>query len=149
MAKQRIHAKGTYQQEEAVAASAITPGMLVEFFGKAGTLQPHSTEGGQAPEAAFAVEDALQGKTVSDAYAAGDVVTYILPSKGSCVNAILKDGYDYSIGMQLISAGDGKLIPNGQESSATFGADVVAICTENLDLAPSAGVDTLSEVRIV
>ena len=149
MAKNRIHAKGDFQQEEAIAASAISPGMLVEFFGKAGTLRAHATEGGQAPEAAFAIEDVLQGKTVDNAYAADDLVTYILPTKGACVNALLKDGYDYSIGMQLISGGDGTLIPNGEEASATFGADVIAVCTENCDLSPSAGEDTLSEVRIV
>ena len=148
MAKNRIHAKGDYRQEEAVAASTITPGMLIEMVPDASTVRAHSTEGGVGAEAAFAAEDALQGAVVGTDYDAADLVTYILPAKGACVNALLKAGYDFSIGEKLISAGDGTLIPNGQESSSTQ-ADVIAIATEACDLSAVGAANTLSEVRIV
>ena len=148
MAKRRIHSKGEYRQEEAYASGTITPGMLIELD-SSGYVKAHATEGGYG-ERAFAVEDALQGKTVSDNYTTTnpDLVTYILPTKGACVNALLKAGYNYTIGTELISAGDGTLIPNGQESSGVTVKEIIAEVTEASDLSASGASNTLSEVRI-
>jgi pantothenate kinase type III len=148
MAKRRIHAKGDFQQEEALAGGTITPGMLIEL-NSAGAVIAHNSEGAIA-ERAFAIEDALQGKTVSDNYSSGALVTYILPTKGACVNALLKDAYNYAIGDLLVSAGDGKLKPVSGLTSAALLKDTIAVCTEALDLtATSTLTDTLSEVRIL
>ena len=147
--KRRIHSKGSYEQDEKLASVAVQPGMLVEIEPNTAQCRPHNVEGGESPEAAFAVEDALQGNTVSDNYSIGDLVTYILPTKGACVNALCKAGYDYIIGTKLVSGGDGTLIPNGEESSAGPVPSVVAVCTEDNDLSASGAVNTLSEVRII
>lgn len=146
MAKRRIHSKGPAERDELIAAAAISPGMLLERVA-AGTVQAHSAEGGYA-ERMFAEEDALQGDTVSDAYAAADPVAILKPQKGSEVNALLAAGYSYTIGMELISAGDGTLIPNGQEASATTVEDIIAVCAETEDLSDSGDANTLVKVVI-
>jgi hypothetical protein len=147
MAKRRIHSKGDYQQDEKVAAGTITPGMLIEMVSGAATVQAHATEGGNA-ERAFAVEDALQGNTVSDNYAAAALVTYILPVPGSCVNALLKAGYAYTVGMALISAADGTLKPEAEATSGVTVKQIIGECTEACDLSGSGAVNTLSEIRL-
>jgi len=147
--KRRIHAKGQYEHDEKIASVAIQPGMLVEIEPNTANLRPHNVEGGESPECAFATEDALQGNTVTDNYAIADLVTYILPVKGACVNALLKAGYDYTIGTKLVSDGDGTLIPNGEESSAGPVPSVVAVTTEDCDLSASGAANTLCEVRII
>ena len=147
MAKRRIHAKGSFQQDEALAAGAITPGMLLEMDSDA-KVEFHNTEGAIA-ERIFAVEDALQGNPVTTAYSAADLVTYIMPSKGSCVNALLVAGYSYDEGDILISSGDGTLMQASQVTSGITIYDNIAICTEALDLSASGAVNTLSEVRVL
>lgn len=148
MAKRRIHAKGGYQYDERIAYAAISPGMLVEQVPNAATVRAHATEGGDA-EAMFALEDALQGNTVSTDYDAADLVCLILPEKGCCVNALLLAGYDYQIGTELISAGDGTLKPKDNASSGTTVDRIIAVNTEDQDLSDSGAEDTLTEVRIV
>jgi hypothetical protein len=147
MAKRRIHSKGDYQQEEALAGGTITPGMLIEMNSSAAVIA-HNSEGAVA-ERAFAAEDALQGGIVDDDYSSGDLVTYILPTKGACVNALLESGYSYDEGDILISSGTGTLIQASQVSSGTTIYDNIAVCTEACDLSASGAVDTLSEVRIL
>ena len=149
MAKNRIHAKGDYNLDEKIASVIIQPGMLVEIEPNTVNLRPHNVEGGETPEAAFAAEDALQGKTVTDNYAIGGLVTYLLPVKGGCVNALLKAGYDYTIGTKLVSDGDGTLIPNGEESSAGPVPSVVGVNTEDCDISASGSANTLCEIRII
>jgi uncharacterized protein (DUF697 family) len=147
MAKRRIHAKGMVQQDEAIAAGTITPGMLLEID-SAGKVVVHNSEGAVA-EKIFAVEDALQGRPVTTNYVATELVTYIMAVKGSSVNALLEAGATYALGDILISAGNGKLMRLADEASAVTTAMHVAIVTEALDLSASAAVDTLSEVRVL
>ena len=147
--KRRIHVAGDYVLDEKLASVAVSPGMLVEIEPNTVKIRPHNVEGGESPECAFAVEDALQGETVTDSYSIGDLVTYILPVKGARVNALLKAGYDYIIGTKLVSDGDGTLIPNGEESSAGPEPSVVAVTTEDCDLTASGAANTLCEVRII
>lgn len=63
---------GKNQYDELVAAGAIKPGHLVEQ-GSAGTIVVHGTAGGKC-KTLIATEDSLQGKTITQAYASGDVV---------------------------------------------------------------------------
>ena len=144
----RIHSKGPFRQEEAIAhAAGVYPGMLV-MLNSDGEVAVHATEGGRA-EAAFAMEDALQGKTVDDVYTVGTIVTYILPGKGSVVNAMIEDGQDVAIGDHLISAGNGKLkVSTDIESGETL-SQVIAVAEEACDLTGSDTSDTLSAVRIL
>ena len=143
----QIQLAGNFRREEAVAAGTITPGMLVAVD-SAGKVAAHAVQGGYA-ERAFAVEDALQGHTVSDDYSADDVVSYNLAAPGSEVNALIAGGEDIAIGDQLVSGGDGCLIESGSGSSETVVRQILAIAMAAVSSDSSDGVNTLAKVRIV
>lgn len=141
MARQKIHLAGTFRQIELPAAAAILPGNLIETT-SANALQKHATAGGFA-EVIFAQEDALQGKTVDDAYAADDPVTaYILPP-GSLTLARLLAGHNYTPATKLISDGAGRLKPTTGSPTKIIGSPIRAV-----DLSASGAVDTLVEIRV-
>lgn len=140
---------GEFRHEEALASGTVKPGMLVERTSATqDTVKAHATEGGVA-ERAFAVEDALRGKTVNDAYSDGNLVMYHLVEPGAVVQALIKAGEDVTKDDQLVSAGDGTLIKSADVSSGTTVAQVVAIADESIDLSESGAVDTLSAVRVL
>jgi len=93
--------------EEFVAGAAITPGMLVAL-NASGAVIPHGEAAGNAIPM-FALEDELQGKTIDDAYAAGDPVQVWVAGRGDIVNAIA--GAEIAAGDFLVSDGTGKLKP--------------------------------------
>lgn len=140
-----IHLSGDYKREELPASAAITPGHLIERFNDSGTqkFRVHSTAKGWA-ERIFAQEDALQGNTIDDAYAAGDLVTANLCEPGAKVQAWLYPGTAYVQGDKLMSKGDGTL----QKISGTADLDVVAILDENVDLSASGAVATRTDVIV-
>lgn len=144
MAIRRIHSKGPYSYEEATTLGVVSPGMLVELS-SANLLIPHAEEGGRA-EAAFAMEDDLQGKAVGDAYTTGTIAGYILPGKGSEVNALLKAGEVVLQGAELVSAGDGNLQARGSSGSGVTEWQTIAIAMEAKTSGASAA---LMRVRIV
>lgn len=122
MAYRRIEYKGNFLYEEYDAdVATIYPGMLLRRT-STGVI-PHN-EPGKDCEALFALEDALQGKTVSDLYAVGNKVQCVLPGKGSCVCALLKTGYTFNVNTPVVSAGDGTLIPLDDVASGTAGCVV-------------------------
>lgn len=143
----RIQLKGVGRQEEAAAAAALTPGHLIELIA-AGTVQKHSTEGGYA-ERAFALEDALQGKGIDDAYAAADPVSYLLAAPGDVVFAYIKAGENVAKGAKLISAGDGTLIALASAGSGVTVEQVVAVVEDAIDLSASGAVATRTAVRVL
>jgi len=126
----RIHAKGPFVQEEYTAGEAISPGHLVDIHNN-GLLYKHDVPEGKA-ERMFAQEDALQGKTIDDNYAAGDIVTVILPVLGAEVQAWLINDQIVSIGDWLVSNGDGCL-RREDEGSGFTDTRVVAVAMESLD----------------
>jgi len=132
---------------EEIAAGVITPGHLL-VLGSGDTVTVHVTEGGRA-EKMWALEDALQGNTVTDNYASGDPVTLLHAVPGDVVNALIKAGETITIGEQLISAGDGTLKALDNVSSGTTVAEVVAIAVEANDLSASGAVATRSAVRVL
>jgi len=136
----RIHSKGNYRYEEHVANAALSPGHLLEINSSNKVLKRNS--GSTVGEALFAMEDALQGKTVDDAYSANEVVPCILPAKGSVVNAMLYAGVNYTVGTILESKGDGTLT-----SGTTYPIAVVE--DSECDLTGSNATDTLHPVRIL
>ena len=133
--------------KEAETGGIVQPGMLVERT-ITGTIIAHAEEGGRA-EAAFALEDALQGKAVGDNYASGVLAAYILPNKGSCVNALLQDGQDVAIDEELVSAGDGTLKARGSSGSGVTEWQTIARACQAFDNASSSSGNALMEVRIV
>ncbi len=134
-----------FTPEEGIASEAITPGHLIEDYQSAGNFRKrkHSTAKGFAkPE--FAVEDSLQGRPISTAYAQGELVFSHIFSPGARVLAWLKPGTSYVHGDKLISNGDGTL----QKISGSSDLDVIAICQEALDLSASGAVATRCAVQI-
>jgi hypothetical protein len=150
MANRRIHVKGGYIHEEAVAAEAgIYPGMLVSVNSD-GKLIKNDTKGEQC-ERAFAVEDVLQGKSVDDIYALADVVTYYLALPGSVMAGLIKAGEDITKSELLISNGDGTLVGiSSLDSGSSHKAYVaVAIAMAACDLSGPGAVNTLCSIRIL
>lgn len=146
MAKRRIHSKGTFRQDEAVAGEAgIYPGMLLEV-NSSGNVIKHDDEGGRA-EKLVAQEDVLQGNTVSTVYTSGGIVTYIIPHQGSEVNVLIKAGQGVSIGDELISAGDGTFKVATDIASGNTVDEVLFVATEACDLTASGAVNTLCAAR--
>ena len=102
-------------QKEAIANAAITPGHLVERM-SSGKVRVHANAG-QNAQRLFAIEDALQGKEISEDYSADDQVRFIACRRGDEVNAILADGENAVIGSFLESNGNGELKVHAASSS--------------------------------
>ena len=112
MAKLTIKIKSYLNiDEEVLAAGAITPGYLIERT-SAGKVQAHSTAGGPCFPM-FALEDAYQGRKITDAYAStGDnqLVQVWTPTRGDVVYATVKSTSEaLVIGSFVESAGDGTI----------------------------------------
>jgi len=136
----QIHLIGDFRREEIVAAGDIKPGHLVEED-SSGTCVVHATSAGVA-QRFIAVEDALQGETISDSYESGDLVSLNVELPGNEVQMFLYAGEDVAIGVDLESNGDGTLV----EYSAGI---VIAQAREALDLSGSGAVDTLMRVILL
>jgi hypothetical protein len=136
--------------EEYDAASAITPGMLVEID-SSGDVQAHSTAEGNALPM-FALEDELQGNDIDDNYAADDKVQCWIPQRGEEVYAIVADGYDIDIGDWLASNGDGYLREHTAETESwgvseggsvtVYPLQIVAQALEAVDTSGSSGEES-------
>ena len=126
------------------AASAITPGMLLEID-SSGDVQPHSTADGQVALKLFAREDDLQGNTISDAYTAANRVMCNVARPGDEIYALIEDGETISIGDLLVSAGDGRLKKFTEDSSSPAVVEtgrIVAVALEDIDLATDSSGET-------
>lgn len=133
--------------DEGRAAGAITPGHLVKLNGDLQLIKQDAA--GEQVERAFAIEDALQGKTIDDAYASGDLVRYWLANPGDEVYAWLSDGENVSAGDQLMSNGDGTLAALSNAGTAYTNAPV-AVALEDVDLATgTAAADGRIKVRVI
>ena len=130
-----------YRKAEALANAALNPGNIIEVM-STGKVKKHAIEGGFA-QMAVAVEDALQGKTVDDAYASGALVQYHIVQRGVRFQGILKSGESVSIGTALISDGDGRLIALASAASATDVKQILCYAEEASDQSGSDGADTL------
>ena len=136
--------------EEYEAAAAITPGMLIELNSD-GKVQVHSSVG-EFAEKIFALENELEGKGISDDYAAADRVQCWVAGRGDQVYALLSDGETVVIGDILESNGDGYLQKAVGEtgSAAVYPESVVAVALEAVDLlgSPSTSGDRI-KVRVI
>lgn len=103
----RIVLKAIGRADEGNAAAAITPGHLLAL-NSAGAYVPHNSAGAQ-PERLFAVENALAGKGINDAYASGDRIQIHVAAPGDEVSAWLTTSQTVVVGDQLASAGNGSL----------------------------------------
>lgn len=115
--------------EEYIAYEAVYPGHLLALDADL-KVKKHATAGGPGTPMMFAVEDALQGKTIDDAYAADDPVQVWIPGRGDDVYAILADGETVVKGGLLESNADGTL-------KAASSGTAIAVALEALDLSGS------------
>lgn len=129
------------RREEARAAAVMSPGHCLELD-SSGTLILQATAGGR-PEGSspclVASIDHLQGKTVDDAFAIGDLVQYIIPKPGDVLAILLKAEQDITINDLLTFSGDGTL------SVAESSDEAVYQALETMDL--TGGEDTLIKAR--
>lgn len=95
------------QNEDNVAAEAITPGHLVVLNG-GGQLIKHATAGASTMPT-FALEREEMGKTIDTAYAISDTVKVGAFGPGTRVNALIASGQNITKGAKLESAGNGTL----------------------------------------
>lgn len=138
----RIHLLGSGRHEEAYAAAALTPGHLLATDAD-GEVLKHATAGGVS-EKLFALEDALQGRPISTAYAAAELVSMVLASPGDVVYAWLSEGETVTPASLLTSNGDGTLKVAGGSDA------VLAKSMETLDKSDSGSEgDGRLKVRIV
>ena len=115
--------------EEYLAHETIYPGQLLALT-NALKVQKHASAGGAGRPVMFAVEDALQGKSIDDPYSANDPVQVWIPGRGDDVLAILADGETVVKGGPLESNADGTL-------KAGSSGVAVAVALEALDLSGS------------
>jgi hypothetical protein len=90
------------------AGGTITPGHLVKI-NSSDEFVVHSTSGGSVAPVLFAIEDALQGKTIADTYTSGNRVRAHLAEPGDEINVLIATSQNIAIGDHLCSAGDGTL----------------------------------------
>jgi len=91
------------------ASAALKPGHLVETL-STGKVQKHATHGGVS-EMMIALEDALQGNGVTDAYAADDVVTIKAVDRNRRFYGRLPaNAVAVTKGSKLMSNGDGTFV---------------------------------------
>jgi hypothetical protein len=114
--------------------------MLISLNGS-GVYVPHAVADGPAARA-FAIEDALQGKTIDDNYASGDLVRFIIALPGDHVLGILETGANVADGALLASNGAGLLqVPGAGESA-------VCVALEDRDGTLDSGSLTARRIRV-
>lgn len=129
--------------EEYKAAAALLPGQLLELT-SAGTVRKHSGAGKTAIPM-FAIEDALQGKEIGDAYATDDQVRVWIPQRGDIVYALLADEESVVVGDFVESNGGGYLrkvvrtnesweSTDSQQAKSQYDQHIVGVVLEAKDL---------------
>lgn len=100
--------KGCGHHEEGVADSTIYPGEAIRLAAD-GKYDPEtlSAQIAEGRGLKIAKEDALQGKTITDAYAAAAVVFFYNPVPGDIIHARVKAGQDIDVGDYLGVEGSG------------------------------------------
>jgi hypothetical protein len=130
--------KGTFNEGE--VGAALSPGMAIELQAD-GAYDPLQAAIGEAVkgEVIVAIEDALQGKSVDDAYTVGDPVQYYIPLPGDEMNVLVKDGETIAIGDDLVTeatsglfveaAGtEGRYMFKALEAASPSGANALVRC---------------------
>ena len=143
----RVDLQAHHQLSEFVAGEAVRPGDLlarkvvtVNAVTYPNGVVKADTDGGGG--LFFAMHDRLQGKTVADNYASGDMVQCFAPRKGALVWAWLADEQNIAVGTPLSNNASGGL------RAAVIGTDaVVAYAEEALDLTGASG-DARIVVRV-
>lgn len=128
------------------ADAGITPGMLLEIT--ATGVKVHADAGGVS-EKLFAVEDALQGRTIDNAYVADDPVRCKNCVPGEEIFAFLSNGESVAVDAKLVSDGAGALQAFEAGSSGQVDEEyAIAIALEAVDMSGSSGVDPTGRIKV-
>ena len=148
MARNSIIVGGTGIAFEAKANAAITPGQLVEEL-STGKVQKQATAAAVVQKM-VAIEDALQGKKISEEYAIDARVFHRVFAPGDEVFMILADGQVVVKGDRVEAAGGGEV---RKQATTSAGAIVdpealVGFAREAIDASDSAAT-ALASRRLV
>lgn len=104
MAGNTIVLKGMGHHDEGRLDEIVSPGHAIEQAADGDYDLPQGTQAELLKKISFKVakEDALQGKTVDDAYAVGDIVSFYTPLPGDRIQVLVKSGEDIDVGDKLI-----------------------------------------------
>jgi hypothetical protein len=129
------------RHEEYTASGIVKPGYLGQIDGD-GKILAHSVYGGGG-ECIVCKEDALQGKTIDDAYAVGDLVFAHHGQKSDVLAFVLKAGQNVDDGDKLMSAGDGTMVKYTSPVLANVVAQSTAITNLTAETTFSNGTITI------
>jgi len=115
--------KGKGHHDEGITDATIYPGEAVRM-----ASDSHFDPEPLTPDAAvgrgimLAKEDALQGKTVDDAYAATDTLFFYIPLPGDHVQVLAKTGEDINVAdyLDVEGSGSGKFIKVSASATAAY-----------------------------
>ena len=136
--------------EEYEAAAGFLPGALLELT-SAGKVQAHSTAGGNVGPIMVALENELEGKGITDAYIAGEMVQVWIPYRGDIVLMLLEDAQNVSIGDFVESNGAGYIqahtveavtSADTQTANTIYSDPIVGVMLEAQDLSLLEGSDS-------
>lgn len=102
----RIVLDGKGHYIEGIADEAITPGAPVQLMSTGNYRNWDGAAAGEHDIVILAVEDALQGKTLTQAYSSGDRLTLYIPLSGDVCLVRLKASENVAVGGKLIREDD-------------------------------------------
>ena len=115
--------KGKGHHDEGIADATIYPGEAVRMAAD-GHYDPESLTADAASKRGMmlAKEDALQGKTTADAYAATDTLFFYYPLPGDHIQVLAKISEDIDVGdyLDVEGSGSGKFIKVSASATATY-----------------------------
>jgi hypothetical protein len=121
MSSNTIVLKGLGHYDEGEADATIYPGEAVRLAAD-GCYDPETFDPDTVGKGLkIAIEDALQGNTVDDAYSDGDILFFYSPLPGDHIQVLVKVGEDIDIGDNLVveGGGSGKFIEVTPDSSVS------------------------------
>lgn len=151
-----LRCRDQWNRDEARAGAALTPGHLLAMNSD-GEVIKHGTANGEA-EMMFAVEDALQGRTIDDAYAADELVQIHRAKPGDEIYAFLADDENVAKGDFLMSDGAGGFKKYVDDTEAVSGnAETLtvrpnrrlAVAIEALDLSGVNSTQQRLRIRVI
>lgn len=115
--------KALGHHDEGIADATIYPGEAVRLAAD-GKYDPETLSAAEAARRGLKIakEDALQGKTITQAYAAADVLFFYSPIPGDHIHALVKTGEDINIGdfLGVEGSGSGKFVKVSSAATAEY-----------------------------
>jgi hypothetical protein len=146
MAAKTIWIKGDGIVKEAAAGGAITPGHLIHWT-TTGTLVVHPNAAKNAIPM-FALEKDVVGKGITTAYASGEMVQALVPSRGAEIYALLPaSAAAVVIGDYLESVGDGTLKKVATDT-ATDDTQRISVVARALEAVDNSGGGSPARIRV-